>query len=47
MKSSKFEKDKKIEYNIIKYEKTLFRLKREIDDATVKDIKNAFRLKKQ
>ena len=47
MKSSRFEKDKKIEGNIIKDVRNLFRLKKEIDDTTVKDIKNIFKLTKE
>ena len=33
-----FEKDKKVEDNIIKDVRNLFRLKKEIDDSTIKDI---------
>ena len=47
MKSSRYEKDKKIEDNIIKDVRNLFRLKKEIDDTTVKDIRNLFRLIKK
>ena len=46
MKISRFEKNKKIEDNIIKNVRNLFRLKRKIDDTTIKDVKNLFRLKK-
>ena len=42
MKSSRFEKDKKIEGNIIKDVRNLFRLKKEIDGTTVKDTKKYF-----
>ena len=43
MESSRFERDKKIEENIIKDVRNIFRLK-EIDDTTIKDIRNFFRL---
>ena len=46
MKSSRLEKDKKIENDIIKDVRNLFRLKEEIIDTTIKDIRIFFRLKK-
>ena len=46
MKSSRLEKDKRIEDNIIKDVRNLFRLEKEIDYTTVKDIRNLFRLRK-
>ena len=42
-----FKKIKKIENNIIKDIRNLFRLKKEIGDTTVKDVSNCFRLKKK
>ena len=46
MNSWRLEKEKKkIEENIIKDVRNLFRLKREINDTTVRD-RNLFRLKK-
>ena len=47
MKSSRFEKDKKVEDHIIKHVRNLFRIKQEIDDTTIKDIRNLFRVKKE
>ena len=48
MKSSRLEKDKKTEGNIIKDVADLFRLKKEIDDTTVKNIRNTpFRLRRE
>ena len=47
MKSSRFEKDKKVEDHIIKHVRNLFRIKQEIDDTTIKDIRNLFRVKKK
>ena len=47
MKSLRFVKDKKIENNIIKDERVLFRLKKEINYTSIKDIKNLCRLKKE
>ena len=41
-KISRFENDKKIEDNIIKY---LFRLKEDIDDSKIKDVRSHFKLK--
>ena len=38
MKSSRFENQRKIEDNIIKYVTNLFRLKK-IDDSTIKDVR--------
>ena len=46
-KSSMLEKDEKIEDNVIKDVKNLFRLKKEIDDTRIKGIRNIFRLKKE
>ena len=46
MKSSRFENQRKIEDNIIKYVTNLFRLKK-IDDSTIKDVRNIFKLKKE
>ena len=45
-KSIRREKDKKIKEDIIKDVRNLFRLKKEIDDTTVKDT-NSIRLKKE
>ena len=45
MKSSRFEKDKKLEKNIIKEERNLFRLKQDIDNTAIKDGRNLFRFK--
>ena len=47
MKSSKLEKDKNVEDNIIKDLKNLFRLKKEVDDTTIKDASSFLRLKKE
>ena len=47
MKSSRFEKDGKIEENIIKNIRNIFRQKKEVDDITIKDIRNLSRLKKE
>ena len=47
MKSSRLEKDKNVEDNIIKDLKNLFRLKREVDDTTIKDASGFLRLKKE
>ena len=48
MESSRFEKDKrKIENIIIKYIRSLLRLKKETDDTTIKDVRNLFKLKKE
>ena len=50
MKSSKLVEDKKIEDNIIKDVKNLFRLKKpkqETCDTAIRDIRNLFRLKKE
>ena len=55
MNSSKLEKNKKVEDNIIKDIKNLFRLrsenkkrtKKELDYTAIKDIRNIFRLKKE
>ena len=47
MKSSRLEKGKNIEDNVIKDAKNIFRLKKEIDDSTIKDLRNLFRLKKE
>ena len=44
MENSKLEKDKK--NIIIKHVRNLFKLKLEIDDTTIKDLKNLFNLKK-
>ena len=43
MKSSKFERDK----NIIKYVRNPFRLQKEIDGTSIKDIRILFRLNKE
>ena len=40
-------KYKKIKYNIIKYVRNLFRLKREIHDAAIKNTRNLLRLEKE
>ena len=45
MKSSRFQKYKKMKGNIIKDARNLFRLKKEIDDTRVKDVRNLFRLR--
>ena len=45
IKSSRFEKDKKIKYKIIKDVGSFFKLKKEKDDMTV--IRNLFRLIKE
>ena len=45
IKSSRFEKDKKIKYKIIKEVSSFFKLKKEKDDMTV--IRNLFRLIKE
>ena len=45
-KSSRLEKDKKTEDNIIKNVINLFRLQKEIDGTTIKDKRHLFRLKK-
>ena len=45
MKSSRFQKYKKMKGNIIKNARNLFRLKKEIYDTTVKDVRNLFRLR--
>ena len=42
MKSSRLEKDKNVEDNIIKDLKNLFRLKKEVDDTTIKDASSFF-----
>ena len=47
MKSSRLEKDKKIEYNMIKDVRNLQGLQEEIDDTRIKDIRNLFRLRKE
>ena len=47
MKSSRLEKDKKIEENIIKDVRNLFKIKQKIDDTRIKDVRNIFRLKKE
>ena len=46
MESSSLEKDKKIENDIIKDVRNLFRLKEEINDTTINNIRIFFRLKK-
>ena len=46
-KSSRFEKGKKIEDNIIKDVRNLFRIKTEIDDTRIKDFRNISRMKKE
>ena len=46
-KSSRLEKDKKIEDYIIKDVKTILMKKKEIDDTTIKDVRNLFRLNKE
>ena len=46
MKSSRLEKDKKMEDNIIKDVRKPFRFKKEVNNTTVKYIRNLFRLKK-
>ena len=47
MKNSRIEKDRKIEDNITKDVRNLFKIVKEIDDSTVNDITNLFRLKKE
>ena len=47
MKISRHEKDEKIEENIIKDKKNLYRPKKEIYDTAIKDVRNLFRLKKE
>ena len=46
MKSSRLEEDKKIDDNLIKDKKNLFRLKKYTYDTIIKDVKNLFKLKK-
>ena len=46
MKSSRLVKDKKIDDNLIKDKKNLFRLKKYIYETIIKDVKNLFKLKK-
>ena len=46
MKSSRLEKDKKIEEKLIKDVRNLFGLKEDIDDTTLKDKRNLYRLRK-
>ena len=46
-KSSRLEKDEKIENNIITDVRNLYRLKTEINNNTIKNIRNLFRLKKR
>ena len=45
--SSRLEKDKILEENILKGVRYFFRQKKEIDDTAIKDIRNIFRLKKE
>ena len=45
MKSSRHEKDKHIECNIIRHVKNIFRLKNKTDDTTIKYRRNVMRLK--
>ena len=45
IKSSR-QKDKKIDDNLIKDKKNLFRLKKYIYETIIKDVKNLFKLKK-
>ena len=45
MKSSRHEKDKNIECNIIRHVKNIFRLKNKTDDTTIKYRRNVMRLK--
>ena len=47
MKSSILEKDEKIENNIIKDMKKLFRTKMETTNTAIKDIKKSFQTKKR
>ena len=47
MESSRLEKDRKVEGNIIKDVKSLFRLKKEIDGTTIKNVKKLFKLQKK
>ena len=47
MKNSRIEKDRKIEDNITKDVRNLFKIVKEIDPSTVNDITNLFRLKKE
>ena len=47
MKNSRIEKDRKIEDNITKDVRNLFKIVKEIDHSTVNDITNLFRLKKE
>ena len=46
-KVQELKKTKKLEDNIIKDVKNIFRLKKEIDYTTIKDVRNLFRLKKK
>ena len=43
MEISKLKKRQKMEVNIIKYVRNRFKLKQQIGDSTVKDIRNFFR----
>ena len=47
MKNSRFVKDKKIEDNIIKYIRNIFRLKKGIENTKLKDVRNVSKLKKE
>ena len=42
MKRLRLEKDKKIEGDISKDGRNLFRFKKEIDDTTIKDVRKSF-----
>ena len=45
MNCLKLEKDKRIDYSVMKNVRNLFRLKKEMDDNIIKEINNPFRLK--
>ena len=45
MNRLRHDEDSRIEENIIKYVRNLFRLKKEVDDNIIKNIINPFRLK--
>ena len=45
MNCLKLKKDKRIDYNVMKNIRNLFRLKKEMDDNIIKETSNPFRLK--
>ena len=45
MNCLKLEIDKRIDYNVMKNVRNLFRLKKEMDDNIITEINNPFRLK--